>query len=291
MKNFIKTYGHLTGALLALVVCIFFGAVQHADAYANGDNGVSEENLVAIETSGPQVPGEEVKNPVSSGLEDFGHSTGKHLAENETEKEETSELEESASIEEGESVVEKEMPTITSKAAPVETYEITIKPVPADMSDYATANDYAIACGYAYTQDKTDTIYDAFTAEDIEYICRMVETETYQSPFISKVYTAEVALARYYREGGTVSLKGIVTAPSQFVYTRTNISYDTVWAVEYAYQYMTEAQNAYYFKRGGGGSSWYGYGLLFEDSVGHHFYGDPVDSTVEEVAVTETEEV
>lgn len=135
-------------------------------------------------------------------------------------------------------------------------------------------NDYAIveelACNYEAVE--SDTIYDAFTPDEIRYLQQMVETETFCAPFMSKVYTAEVALARYRRYYGTTPLTAIITSPCQFAYWRTGISQDTVWAVEFAYKYSTEAQNALFFQRGYL-PAWYGYKHLFTCAAGHNFYG------------------
>jgi len=163
---------------------------------------------------------------------------------------------------------------LAASAKPMTTSTIvkTTTPEVVEIADYTNALDYAAALGYVYEENTTDSIYDAFSEEEIYYLQRMVETETQGCCFISKVYTAEVALARYYQNEGNLSLTTIITSPSQFIYWRTNISQDTIWAVEYAYQHATEAQNALFFKKGYS-ASWYGYDHLFECPSGHDFYG------------------
>ena len=170
--------------------------------------------------------------------------------------------------------VKSEEVPLAASAKPMTTSTIvkTTTPEVVEIADYANALDYATALGYVYEENTTDSIYDAFSEEEIYYLQRMVETETQGCCFISKVYTAEVALARYYQNEGELSLTTIITSPSQFTYWRTNISQDTIWAVEYAYQHATEAQNALFFKKGYS-ASWYGYDHLFECPSGHDFYG------------------
>jgi hypothetical protein len=169
--------------------------------------------------------------------------------------------------------VKSEDVPLAASAKPVTTSTI-VKTTPevVDMTDYTNALDYATALGYVYEENTVDSIYDAFSEEEIYYLQRMVETETQGCCFISKVYTAEVGLARYYQNEGKLSLVTIITSPSQFTYWRTNISQDTIWAVEYAYQHATEAQNALFFKKGYS-ATWYGYDHLFECPAGHDFYG------------------
>lgn len=169
--------------------------------------------------------------------------------------------------------VKSEEVPLTASAKPMTTSTI-VKTTPevVDMANYTNALDYAEALGYMYEENTADSIYDVFSEEDIYYLQRMVETETRDCCFISKVYTAEVGFARYYQNEGELSLTTIITSPSQFTYWRTDISQDTIWAVEYAYQHATEAQNALFFKKGYS-ASWYGCDHLFECPSGHDFYG------------------
>ena len=142
-----------------------------------------------------------------------------------------------------------------------------------DNSNYTIIDEDINQTMQSHEQMYKDSIYDNFSEADIQYLCQMVETETFQAPFISKVYVAEVALARYRKYGGTVSLAQIVSAPGQFAYWRTGISEDTKLAVEYAYQYRTEMQNAIFFQRGYC-TSWYGMPHIdVTDPCGHNFYG------------------
>lgn len=169
-------------------------------------------------------------------------------------------------------VKSEEVPLAASAKTVTTSTVVKTTPEVVDMADYTNALDYAEALGYVYEENTVDTVYDAFSEEEIYYLQRMVETETQGCCFISKVYTAEVALARYYQNEGKLSLVTIITSPSQFTYWRTNISQDTIWAVEYAYQHATEAQNALFFKKGYS-ATWYGCDHLFECPSGHDFYG------------------
>lgn len=125
-----------------------------------------------------------------------------------------------------------------------------------------------------YTEylDPPETIYDVFSEDEVLLICRVVETETYQCDFESKVNVANVILNRYYdgRFGDTIT--EIITSPNQFTYCRENINEDTIWAVMYAYEIEDTTNGALYFHSMSytdtfGGAEW-----IFTDDAGHHFY-------------------
>lgn len=130
----------------------------------------------------------------------------------------------------------------------------------------------AKSLGYDYVKMTETTLADVYTAEEIEYLYRMVETENYQASFISKVHCAEVVFARIRDERFPDTIKSVITSPSQFVYGRTTISEDTKLACEYAWQYATETENALFFRLGES-SSWYGEPFLIKDAEGQVYYG------------------
>lgn len=107
---------------------------------------------------------------------------------------------------------------------------------------------------------------------DIYLIQCVVETETYGADFESKTHIASVIMNRVYSDRFPNSPAGVVTAPSQFVYFRTNISQDTIDAVNHVLTNGDTVQGAIFFHSGGFSESFSGASYLFTDSVGHHFY-------------------
>lgn len=123
---------------------------------------------------------------------------------------------------------------------------------------------------YRKILDAPETIYDCFSKEDIEYICRTVETETYQQSMIRKANVAGTVLARYKRGYGD-TLKEVVTAPNQFVYGRTDISNETKMAVEIAFMFKTKYEGSLYFQSAGYMKSFSGGDYMGFDGC-HYFY-------------------
>lgn len=116
------------------------------------------------------------------------------------------------------------------------------------------------------------SIYDIYTEEDILYIQRCVETETYGCPFENKVNVANVILNRVSSDRFADTPKGVVTSPSQFAYFRTKISEDTVLAVEYAFMFEDTTDGALFFHSGKYSDTFSGAKYIFTDSSGHKFY-------------------
>lgn len=117
-----------------------------------------------------------------------------------------------------------------------------------------------------------NSIYDDFTDEEIYLICRVVESETYDADFGSKSHVAEVIFNRLDSGGFGKNVTQIITSSGQFYYKRTNISPDTLLAVEYAYQYDTDVENALYFQRAKR-KKWRKSKWITSDLCGHNFYG------------------
>ena len=125
---------------------------------------------------------------------------------------------------------------------------------------------------YIDTIDPPETIYDYYSEEDIKLICQVVETETYQSDFDSKVNIACVVLNRIEDENFGNTAKDVITSENQFAYGRKNISEDTVLAVEYAFMIEDTTNGALFFHSNEPKDTFYGRELIFSDSVGHNFY-------------------
>ena len=120
--------------------------------------------------------------------------------------------------------------------------------------------------------DPPETIYDYFTEDEIRLICRVVETETYDQDFMSKVNVANVVLNRYYSDKFGETITEIVTSPYQFAYGRKNITEDTIWAVMYAFEIEDTTEGALFFHSNSKTNTFNGANYIFTDSCGHHFY-------------------
>ena len=117
------------------------------------------------------------------------------------------------------------------------------------------------------------TIYDKYTDDEIYIMQRVIETEVYGCDFEAKTHVASVILNRI--EGDNKfpdDAITVCTSPGQFVYGRTQISEDTVLALEYAEEIGDTVQGALYFHSMTPTSSWNGRSLKFTDHVGHSFY-------------------
>lgn len=131
---------------------------------------------------------------------------------------------------------------------------------------------------YMNTFNKTETIFDIFTEEELQLIYRTVETEVYDKDFISKVNVANVIFNRYDSEDyGDIT--NIITSPNQFAYHRTEITDDTVLAVIYAFEMEDTTNGCLGFRSGykpeiwkiSSYCTWY---KQFEDKAGHAFYNN-----------------
>lgn len=120
--------------------------------------------------------------------------------------------------------------------------------------------------------DPPETIYDYFTDEEINLICRVVETETYQCDFDSKVNVANVIFNRLEHEAFDSTVIEIVTNNNQFAYWRKNISDDTLLAVEYAFMFEDTTSGALYFHSNKKKETFCGKEYIFSDKAVHHFY-------------------
>ena len=131
---------------------------------------------------------------------------------------------------------------------------------------------YTTSVNNSHIKITDQSVYDAFTEDEVYLICRMVETENHGCCFTSKVHCAETAFARLRDGKWGANMTQIITSPGQFVYSRKNITPDTLAAVNYAYQYQTETENAVMFKIGKQ-KSWSGYGYILTDPENQSYYG------------------
>ena len=112
-------------------------------------------------------------------------------------------------------------------------------------------------------------ISQVFTEEEIYLIARCVETEVFDRDFESRVNICSVVLNRLNDEefGDTVAE---VIIPGQFAFWRTEITEDTWLAIEYAYVFGSEVDDALWFHSFDEPIDFYGT-YFYSDSC-HHFY-------------------
>lgn len=125
---------------------------------------------------------------------------------------------------------------------------------------------------YAEWINLPETIYDVFSEEEINLICRVVETETFDQDFDSKVNVACVVFNRLESGKFGDSITEIVTSPKQFAYGRKKITESTILAVEYAYVMGDTTDGALFFHSNKKTDTFCGANFIFQDEVGHCFY-------------------
>ena len=159
-------------------------------------------------------------------------------------------------------------------------YEIAIQEMQEKMSEIESIEDNKewflaykdIVFEYIEWIDPPETIFDYFTEDEIRLICRVVETETYQCDFDSKVNVANVVLNRIESGEFGDTVEEIITTENQFAYGRKNISEDTILAVEYAFMIEDTTNGALFFHSNDKTDTFCGRDFIFQDSVGHNFY-------------------
>jgi len=120
--------------------------------------------------------------------------------------------------------------------------------------------------------DLPETIYDCYSEEEILLIQKVVETETYQCDFMSKVNVANVVLNRVKHESFPNTVTEVITAANQFAYGRNKISESTVLAVEYAFLNEDTTDGALFFHSNPKTDTFNGAQYVFSDDAIHHFY-------------------
>lgn len=125
---------------------------------------------------------------------------------------------------------------------------------------------------YLEWTDLPETIYDCYSEEEILLIQKLVETETYQCDFKSKVNVAHVVFNRFKSGEFGDTITEVITSPNQFAYGRNNISESTILAVEYAFLNEDTTQGALYFHSNEKTNTFNGANYIFTDNAGHNFY-------------------
>ena len=159
-------------------------------------------------------------------------------------------------------------------------YETAIQEMQEKMSEIESIEDNKewflaykdIVFEYAEWIDPPETIFDYFTEYEVKLICRVVETETYQCDFDSKVNVANVVLNRIESGEFGDTVEEIVTTENQFAYGRKILTEDTILAVEYAFMIEDTTNGALFFHSNDKTDTFCGRDFIFQDSVGHNFY-------------------
>ena len=121
--------------------------------------------------------------------------------------------------------------------------------------------------------DPPETIYDVFTQNEIDLMCRMVQTEIGMGDFEAKVHVADVVWNRMDDSAWPDTITQIITSPNQFAYGKTSYTESTKLAVEYSFLFPDTTQGALAFHSLAKREKFGGYDYIFTDPVGHHFYG------------------
>ena len=159
-------------------------------------------------------------------------------------------------------------------------YEIAIQEMQEKMSEIESIEDNKewflaykdIVFEYAEWINPPETIFDYYTEDEVRLICRVVETETYQCDFDSKVNVANVVLNRIESGEFGETVKEVITTESQFAYGREVITEDTILAVMYSFEIIDTTKGALYFHSNEKTDTFCGRDFIFQDSAGHNFY-------------------
>ena len=159
-------------------------------------------------------------------------------------------------------------------------YEIAIQKMQEKISEIESIEDNKewflaykdIVFEYSEIINPPETIYDCLTEEEINLICRVVETETFECDFISKVNVANVVFNRLEHGEFGKTIKEVITTKKQFAYRRKEISEDTILAVEYAFQIGDTTNGALFFHSNKKTDTFCGASYIFSDDAVHHFY-------------------
>ena len=159
-------------------------------------------------------------------------------------------------------------------------YEIAIQEMQEKMLEIESIEDNKewflaykdIVFEYAEWIDPPETIFDYYTEDEVRLICRVVETETYQCDFDSKVNIANVVLNRIESGEFGETVEEVITTESQFAYGREVITEDTILAVMFAFEFEDTTNGALYFHSNKQTDTFCGKSYIFSDDAVHHFY-------------------
>lgn len=126
---------------------------------------------------------------------------------------------------------------------------------------------------YSYILDSPETIYDYFTEEELDLLFHVVQAEVGDEySFDQKVNVAEVIFNRLEHERFPDTLIEVLTADqfqtiSDGSYQNVDVSEDTIFACEYAFQIGTDTEKCLFFDS----NDTLDYKFVFNDNA-HSFY-------------------
>lgn len=130
-----------------------------------------------------------------------------------------------------------------------------------------------IIYNYAEWFGLPQTVFDAYSEEEITLMCRAVETECYGQDFMSKCNVASIIFNRV-EQGGEFgsSITEVITKENQFAYGRENITESTILSIMYVYEIGDTTDGCVAFRSDKCPVTWYDWKYMFTDDAGHHFY-------------------
>lgn len=117
-----------------------------------------------------------------------------------------------------------------------------------------------------------ESMYNYYSENEIFYMCKCIETETYQCDLESKINVANVIINRIKDNRFPNDAISVITDNNQFAYERSNISESTKIALEYAILFEDTTGGSIGFRSDCSPSSWNGWSYVFTDDAGHSFY-------------------
>lgn len=204
-------------------------------------------------------------------VEEEDDDTKKIVYETAEEKEETEEVVESTNEETEEQ----------SEEQTVDIFEVKYDEMLVELdslSDIQNKRDWFIAYKellnkYSEWIDPPLSVYDLYTSEEIYYMQKCIETETYTWGFDAACNVASVIFNRL--ENGTFgdNIIEIITTKNQFAYYRNEISEETKLALEYVTMFGDTVNGAIFFhSHDEAHPTFCGASYMFTDGCGHHFY-------------------
>ena len=130
-----------------------------------------------------------------------------------------------------------------------------------------------IICKYRNVLDPPLSVFDFYTEDEVRLICRTVETECHGQNFESKVMVANVIYNRLESKDYSSNVEEVIKSPYQFVYWRTVIPEDTLYAATYGFEMGDLTDGSLAFHSNEKTERFAGMDYVFTDEMsGLHFY-------------------
>lgn len=117
-----------------------------------------------------------------------------------------------------------------------------------------------------------ETVFDAYTEDELTLIFRTVETECFDADFNSKCHVASVIFNRVESGEFGESVEEVITGPNQFAYDRECITESTILSVMYVYEIGDTTNGCIAFRSDQCPMKWRSWEYVFTDEIGHNFY-------------------